>query len=33
MKVDPKRRRISAEEALELWTQYRATGDASSVTA
>ena len=27
MKVDPKRRRISAEEALELWTQYRATGD------
>src|SRR5215212_7738379 len=27
MKVDPKRRRISAEEALELWQQYRATGD------
>jgi RNA polymerase sigma factor for flagellar operon FliA len=27
MKVDPKRRRISAEEALEIWTQYRATGD------
>ena len=27
MKVDPTRRRISAEEALELWTQYRATGD------
>src|SRR5215217_6652744 len=27
MKVDPKRRRISAEEALELWKQYRATGD------
>jgi RNA polymerase sigma factor for flagellar operon FliA len=27
MKVDAKRRRISAEEALEIWTQYRATGD------
>jgi RNA polymerase sigma factor for flagellar operon FliA len=27
MKVDPKRRRISAEEALEIWTQYRATED------
>ena len=27
MKVDPKRRRISAEEALEIWTEYRATGD------
>src|SRR3954449_8624515 len=27
MKVAPKRRRISAEEALELWQQYRATGD------
>src|SRR5829696_3413842 len=27
MSVDPKRRRISAEEALELWQKYRATGD------
>src|SRR5215212_19323 len=27
MKVDPKRRRISAEEALELWKQYKASGD------
>src|ERR671911_214001 len=27
MSVDPKRRRISAEEALELWSKYRATGD------
>src|SRR5215218_10133463 len=27
MKVDPKRRRISAEEALEIWSSYKATGD------
>jgi RNA polymerase sigma factor for flagellar operon FliA len=27
MKVDPKRRRISAEEALAIWTEYRATED------
>ncbi len=28
MKLDPKRRRVSAEDALTLWTQYRAAGDA-----
>src|SRR2546421_3479088 len=27
MKVDPKRRRISAEEALEIWSHYKSTGD------
>src|SRR4051812_15707439 len=27
MTVDPKRRRISADEALAIWTEYRATGD------
>ena len=27
MKVDPKRRRISAEEALEIWSHYKTTGD------
>jgi len=30
MTVDPKRRRISAEEALELWKQYKASGDSQT---
>ena len=28
MKLEPKQRRVSADDALAIWTQYKATGDA-----